>query len=90
MDALTIHDDFELVRGLKPSHHAEIGPVEFELNLILGIERERRSGKQSANRTHRQAVDMHILRRVLPNPERLGDRTNLGITNAEILAAAFR
>ena len=45
-----------------------------DLELILAVERQRAVDQQAADRAERQALDVAVLRRVLPHAEQLADR----------------
>jgi hypothetical protein len=43
MDPVAIDGDLELVRVLEPTHGAEIGPKQLDADLVLAVERQRRT-----------------------------------------------
>ena len=81
--ALAVHGDLELVRVFEPAHRAEVGAEQPDLELVLAVERQRQVERLPADRADRHAFDVAVLRGVLPHPEHLAHRRQLGIAERQ-------
>ena len=67
MDPLAVDRELHLVRILQAAHDVQVGPIELHLEGVLAVERKRVANQDAADGAERQAVDVLILRQVLPD-----------------------
>ena len=79
MNALTIDEDFELMRGLQTADGLDVAAKQLDLKLILGVEWERVSNEHAADGAEREPFDLLVLRHVLADAVDLGAGTDLHI-----------
>ena len=83
MDPLAVDGELHVVRILEPAHDVQIGPIELHLEAVLAVERKRVTNLNPADGAERQAVEMLILREVLPNAVGLAARRDARVADRQ-------
>jgi hypothetical protein len=69
--AAAVDGELGLVGELEAAHRAEVGAKELGADDVFAVERQRHPGQTAAEGADRHAIDLRVLRPVLPDDERL-------------------